>query len=64
MFNRVIHACKKYFYFLVQVLYLLSHKALGIRKKKVASIEDGGKHHQKIFKAFNTFLFYLNLFQN
>lgn len=44
--------------------YLLSHKALGIRKKKMASTEDGGKHHQKIFKAFNTYLFYLNLFQN
>ena len=44
--------------------YLLSHKALGIRKKKMASIEDGGKRHQKIFRAFSTYLFYLNLFQN
>ena len=40
-----------------QILYLLTHKALGIRKKKMGSIEDSGKHHQKIFKAFNTFLF-------
>ena len=44
--------------------YLLSHKALSIRKKKMASIEDGGKRHQKIFRAFSTYLFYLNLFQN